>query len=182
MENSMRLRRNTTAWRAAGATILLAGALAASAIAGPGFPDNQYEGRAEGDSGTYVGFDVVNNNGNRKVRAVSAFLTYRCQGGGGGEAFVRAEGGIKVNDEGRFRGTVRTDEVPVRQALARRGDLTEATYLFKGRLKSGGRARGRIDGNLFFSGMPRGESQRCYTGELDWAARRGAEVEPVFGP
>jgi hypothetical protein len=170
----MRLKGSTTARLAGGATIALAGALAATAIGG--IPDNQYEGRAEGDSSTYVGFDVVNNNGKRKVKAVSAFLTYRCQGGSGGEAFIRTSGRIKVNDEGRFRGTVRAEEVPVR-ALTR-GGPAEATYLFKGRLKSGGRARGRIDANLFLSEAPRGGSQRCYTGELDWAARRGAEVLP----
>jgi hypothetical protein len=176
--------RNTTARRAFGGTVLLAGALAASAIAGPGLPDNQYEGRAEGDSSTYVGFDVVKNDGQRKVKAVSAFLTYQCQGGGGGEAFIRARGRIKVNEDGRFRGTVRSDEVPTRGALARRG-AEETTYLFKGRLKQGGKARGRIDANITFSGPPirRGTpGQRCYTGELDWRAKRGAEVEPVFAP
>jgi hypothetical protein len=174
----MRLRRKTTARRALGATILLVGGiLATSATAG--LPDNQYEGRAEGDSTTYVGFDVVKRNGQRKVKAVSALLHYDCQSGNGGSAFIRTQGRIKVNDEGRFRGTVRSDELPTRQAA--RGGATGTSYLFKGRLRSEGRAKGRIDANLVFpDDPPRGSpGQRCYSGELDWRAQRGAEVLPT---
>ena len=179
----MRLRRTTKARRATGAVVLVtSGALAASAMGGSELPDNKYEGRAEGDNTTYVGFNVKKKNGERRVKAVSAFLRYNCQGGGGGSAFARAQGRIKVDDEGRFEGTVRTDDVPARGSLAR-GGPTGTTYVFKGRLKQGGRAKGRIDANIVFAGGVRGEpSERCYTGELDWRARRGAEVAPIFAP
>jgi hypothetical protein len=181
----MRFRWITAARRTSGAVAVLAGgALAASAIAGaPGPPDNEYEGRAEGDNTTYVGFDVVKRNGQRKVKAVSALLHYECQSGSGGSAFIRAQGGIKVNGEGRFAGTVRSDELPTREAA--RGGASGTSYLFKGRLRSEGRAKGRIDANLVFpEDPPRGgaSGERCYSGELDWRARRGAEVLPTLPP
>lgn len=166
----------------------IAAALAAAAVgltlaipaqAGPKFSDNAYEGRAERDPYTYFGFDVVTRDGKKRVANVTARLAYSCAGGSGGRATARARGKLPI-DDGHFAGklSVPEDQIPVRA----RGVTGSMTYDVAGELRPRGRARGTIDAVIRFSAAPRGGGSRCYSGKLDWRAKRGAEVEPITGP
>ena len=136
--------------------------------------ENDYEGRAERDPGTYFGFDLVREDGKRKVAKVTALLAYSCDSGSGGRGLARARGKLAVKASGRFAGRL---SVPENQVPVRRGEARSLTYDVTGRLRRRGRARGTIDAVLLFVGAPRGGSTRCYSGRVDWRARRGAEVE-----
>jgi hypothetical protein len=158
---------------AAGAATL---AIALPAAAGPPpIFENEYEGRAERDRNTYVGFDVTNAGGARRIAEVTAFLRYVCDDGNAGPAVARVEGRLRVED-GRFRGTLRGE--PVEARVAPRGPApTRIAYRIAGKLQEGGRAKGTIDATLRFTPSMRGIGRvRCYTGELDWRTRRGADV------
>jgi hypothetical protein len=146
-----------------------------SAWAGPkDLFDAQYQGKAERDPASYVGFDVVRGGGKRKVARVAAVLPYHCLDGASGRAFARVRGKLPIDDAGEFAGTLRGDEF-----LARGGD-TSVTYRFDGRLRRRGKARGTIDGELRFPSMMRGGGTvRCYTGGLNWRTKRGADAAPV---
>ena len=153
--------------------------LAIPAQAGPKFSDNAYEGRVERDPFTYFGFDVVTGGGQKKVAHVTARLAYSCAGGSGGRATARARGKLPIED-GAFAGrlSVPENQIPIR---ARGG--SSMTYDVAGQLRRRGRARGTIDAVIRFVGAPRrGGVTRCYSGKVDWRAKRGAEVEPLIAP
>ena len=77
--------------------------VAIPAHAGKGPFDNEYEGRVERDPGTYFGFDLVRDDGKRKVAKVTALLAYSCDSGNGGRALARARGRLGVKPSGRKR-------------------------------------------------------------------------------
>lgn len=161
------------------AAIALGLMLAIPAQAGLKFSDNQYEGRVERDPLTYFGFDVVRQDGRKKVADVTARLSYQCTGGSGGRATARARGKLAIED-GAFAGrlSVPEDQIPTRA----RGS-SSMTYDVTGQLRRRGRARGTIDAVIRFASAPRRRGGgRCYSGKVDWRARRGAEVEPVIAP
>jgi hypothetical protein len=157
-------------------------ALALALPASAGIEDifeNGYEGKVERDPATYLGFDVVKENGKKKVTKVTARLGYNCTSGGSGYGSARAAGRLKVKG-GSFAGKVRvpSEDIPVRAAGARRGSELAMTYDIRGDLLRGGRARGRIDAEIRF-GAARGDAaDRCYSGRVDWRAERGAEGDP----
>jgi hypothetical protein len=160
---------------------LLAFALPASAGPVPLF-DNQYEGKVERNNFTYLGFDVV-GQGTKKAARITAALHYSCTSGAGGRAAARARGRLRIKD-GAFSGEVSVPkgEIPVRAARAR-GAQSSMTYKVSCKLRPGGRARGKIDAEIRFEGIPRGiDPFRCYSGRVDWRARRGADVEPEPSP
>lgn len=169
--------------------VLVAGAcLAAPASAGialPAFPENEFEGLAERDPYTYVGFDVAKKRDEKKVAKVTAHLAYACDSGETGRALDRVNGKLSIDEDGEFAGTLRgtTDPTTMRSTL-RGGNPRNVKYRLKGKLKSKKKAKGTIDAQLRFTPGPpvsvRGEAEpvRCYTGALDWKAKRGAEVEP----
>lgn len=154
-------------------------ALAIPAQAGFKFSDNAYEGRVERDPYTYFGFDVVTRDGKKKVANVTARLAYHCSGGGGGRATARARGKLPI-EGGHFDGrlSVPEDQIPVRA----RGATGSMTYDVAGELRPRGRARGTIDAVIRFSAAARRGGSRCYSGKVEWRAKRGAEVEPVLAP
>lgn len=144
--------------------------LAVPASAGPPtLFEHEYEGRAERDPDTYLGFDVVRANGGKKVAKFSAFLKYHCAGDSGGNAYARARGRLGIANR-RFAGTLEADQFPTRAAM---GAPDRIRYRVRGKFRRGGVARGRIDAELFLN-----DGTRCYSGELDWRARRGAETGP----
>jgi hypothetical protein len=155
------------------------GSLAVALPANAGPPDlfdNGYQGKAERDPQNYFGFDVTRRNGERKVGRVTGLLPFNCDDGFSGRAYARARGKLAVGDDGRFSGKVVADEF-----LARGADQ-KITYKVAGRLGKRGRARGTVDAVLSFQQKMRGaNSIRCYTGGLDWRARRGADAAPVRG-
>ncbi len=163
-------------WAAAGPFIALAIAVPAIAgFAGTGPLDNEFEGRVEGDRTTYFGFNVKGVGDNRKVAKVKAHLRYTCTDGEAGAASARVKGKLRVEDD-RFAGTLR------RRANfgASRGGPGTIKYRIRGKLTSNRKAKGRVDAELRFRapemrGVP---FVRCYTGEVDWKAKRGADVEP----
>ena len=137
--------------------------------------DAQYEGRVERDPSTWLGFEVIRRDGARKVGRVAGLLPYNCDHGEAGRAYARVRGKLPVNGEGRFSGKLEGNQFKARGA----GD--SVVYDLAGRLGAGGRARGTIDSVLRFLVMRHGgDSVRCYTGELSWRARRGANTDPAF--
>ncbi len=163
--------------RAAAAAALIGLALAATAAAGPPGTvfDNRYEGRVERTPNTYLGFDVV-KGGVKKIARVSALLHYNCSNGDGGDAAGRVRGKLRVED-GAFAGTLRGNPLPFRAASFRGPAPSRIKYRVRGTLLKKGKARGTIDATLTFTPTLRGgERVRCYTGELDWRARRGADA------
>jgi hypothetical protein len=121
--------------------------------------DRDYEGRVERDSNTWFGFDVDNVNGHKKARHIQFYVPMACRGDGQFRLLAGVEGAFRVRHH-RFHGT---------------GDLRfvkgggEATVT--GRLRRHGRARGTVDVTT------PGDSD-CYSGVLEWRARRGADVPP----
>jgi hypothetical protein len=166
--------------RAAVAALATGLVLAVPAAAGPpgSIFENQYEGRAERTRDTYVGFDVIRTQGGRKVANVSALLRYHCVNGDGGQAAGRVNGRLRVNGD-RFAGTLRGQPEPFRGAH-RQGPPGDSRlkYRVKGALLENGKAKGTIDATLKVAPVLArgGQLLRCYTGELDWKARRGADV------
>jgi hypothetical protein len=165
----------------AGALIALAVAVPAMAGFGPKEFDNDFEGRVEADPTTYFGFDVKRKKGDRKVARVTALLHYACSNGDGGGASARVKGKLPVEDD-RFAGTLRrTADFVTRDLAARGGNPGHIKYRVRGKFTSKRKAKGTVDAEIRFRAtkMRGGELVRCYTGEVDWKARRGADVEPV---
>jgi hypothetical protein len=162
---------------AAGVAVLV---FVVSANAGPpgSIVDNQYEGRVERTPNTYLGFDVVGNGGRKRVAKVTALVRYNCVGGGGGMALGRVNGRLRI-EGGRFAGTLR-GRPELARASHRLGppSTSRIKYGVQGELRSRRRARGKIDATLsFVPTKMRGSNRvRCYSGKLDWKARRGANV------
>jgi hypothetical protein len=166
--------------RAALAAGLAGLVLAIPASAGPpgSIVDNGYEGRVERNPTTYFGFDVIRNGDTRRVAEVTSLLRYNCVNGSGGDALARVNGRLRIEDD-RFAGTLRGEPEPFR-AAHRLGPPGSATvrYELRGKLDGRRRAKGTIDAELFFPELMarRGSLVRCYSGKLDWKARRGANA------
>ena len=156
---------------------LAALAVPASAGFGPQDLDNQYEGRAERDPLTYVGFNIVKKQGEQKVAKLTAHLPYTCDNGDSGRARARVKGKLRVSAD-RFAGTLRVTRVPVE---ARGGSSPgRIKYRVKGKLQENGKAKGEIDAEIRFTPTKMrggGDQVRCYTGRLDWKAKRGADLD-----
>lgn len=147
-----------------GATLLIGLVLAPATRAGG--PQSEFQGRAEKDPGTFVGFDVAKHNGKSKITKFQAVLAYTCEDGrGGGYAFAKGRGSITAKPSGRFAGKLRITEFE-----SRRGDpLPGSSYAVAGKLPKHGKARGTADAKLIFGGKNRGSStSTCYTGRVDW--------------
>ncbi|CAN5583942.1 hypothetical protein BH10ACT11_BH10ACT11_17200 [soil metagenome] len=166
-------------------TVLAAAMLASLARAAGGPPDNQYEGRLEKDSATYFGFDLSKSGGKTKVTKVKVGVIYHCRSGEGGFLLGKSRGSLPVRSNDTFSGKLK-----VRFARSTRGSdgFSHATYAVHGKLGKKGKAAGTFEGELDFTPviMARGIRQdHCYTGGLDWKAKRGADVSvsptPVRG-
>ena len=158
-------------------------AIAGTAIAGfgPAELSNDFEGRVEGDRTTYFGFDVVKKRGVKKVAKVTALLRYSCDDGDNGYASARVKGKLPVEND-RFAGTLRrTADFVSREVAVRGGNPGRITYRMRGKFTSKRKAKGKIDAEIRFrpTKMRGAEVVRCYSGGLDWKAKRGANVEPV---
>lgn len=169
----MRRRRRA----AIGVAIAASALMATQAIAGP--PDNDYEGRAEKDPSTYVGFNVDGSNGDKKISKVKASLSYTCRNGNGGGLYAMTKGKLRVKPDHTFAGTLK---VSGKSVIARGGSenpFSDMKYRFEGKLGKKGKAKGTIDASLRYAGATaRGSASTvCYTGELDWKAKRGADLE-----
>jgi hypothetical protein len=167
--------------RAITAAAAIAVGLTVPASAGP--PDifeNQYEGRVESTPTTYFGFDVVKKQGKKKVAKVTALMRYNCVNGDGADAAARAQGRLRVKRDGSFQGTVSGQPLPFRAPHRQLGPPGSARikYRVEGTLLRRGKAKGKVDATLTFTPIaPRGDGPiRCYSGKLDWKARRGAEA------
>lgn len=137
--------------------------------------NNDFEGRVEGDVGTYFGFDVKRQRGEVKVAKVTARLNYDCTNGKGGGAAARVRGKLPVEDD-RFAGTLRRTA----DFVTRGGSPGKIKYRVRGKFQSRRKAKGTVDAEIrFLEGTPRGGQRvRCYTGVVQWKARRGANLEP----
>jgi hypothetical protein len=154
---------------------VIALAVPAHAGFGPANLDNDFEGRVEGDITTYFGFDVVKKQGKKKVAKVTALLRYACTDGDGGNASARVKGKLPVKDD-RFAGTLRRTA----DFVARGGSPGRIKYGVRGKFTSKRKAKGTVDAEIRFRAekMRGFEIVRCYSGEVNWKARRGADVEP----
>jgi hypothetical protein len=162
--------------------VALAFALTAAlaAPAGAGLPsvelENQYEGRVERDPFTYFGFDVIGRAGQKRVANVTAHIGYTCDDGNSRRESAQVEGRLRIKKR-RFAGVLETS-LTARTAVARGTNVTVA-YRIRGRLLRDGVARGRVDTEVFGTDSLRGfpAQVRCYSGDVDWRAKRGADVE-----
>lgn len=140
------------------------GILMGSASAGE-IPKHNFAGRIQADPFTYISFLVKKVNGTRRVRNIYAAVPAHCHQGEGGFADVYVKGSLKVKKNGRFGGTLKSD-------------FEGANFRFKlsGRLR-GKVARGKLSTRGKYPGDARGGGKGptvCYTGELRWRAKRGA--------
>jgi hypothetical protein len=161
------------------AVSLCALALAGTATArlGPTGLENAFEGRVERDLLTYFGFDLDRNRGSLKVARFQAQIRYACTDGAAGPAAALVRGKLPVDGD-RFAGTLKA-----RTRVASRGGRPgRVKYRIRGKFQSNRKAKGTVDAEIRFrpSEMRGGELVRCYSGQVDWKARRGADVEPVF--
>lgn len=159
--------------RTSGLAVCLAAAVSIVALAAPamaGEPNNDYQGRAEHDTGTYVGFDVVKQNGKSKVTNVVGVLSYHCSNGG--HVFgAESQGSLKIDDKKRFDGNL---NIPTNV----RGGALSAHYELSGKLTKDGKAKGIIQGIVVFPSRGPGSTPtgRCYTGGLRYTLKKGADV------
>lgn len=153
------------------AAVTSAAALAMAASAGAGVPDNDYQGRAEHDRGTFVGFDLTKKHGKTKVSHLVAALPYHCLGDNP-TFFSEADGSLRVGSDKHFKGTL---QVPIKK---RGVDATSAHIEISGKLGKRGKATGVIEGVVVFTNVERGgpPTGRCYTGGLTYSVKKGATV------
>jgi hypothetical protein len=150
-------------------------AIAASAWGRGSFSDNQYQGHAERDPGTFVGFDLEKHDGKTKVTRVQALLRFNCVGSSGGQGLVAGKGSLPVKSNGSFSGSLRG------KFMGGRGvPPPTSTLKISGKLQKHGKAKGKIASTIQFQSQMRGGPSHCYTGEVDWKAKKGAVVNPVF--
>jgi len=133
--------------------------------------NNDFEGRAERDATSYFGFDVQRRRGDVKVAKATALLKYACTNGKGGGAAARVKGKLPVEDD-RFAGTLRRTA----NFITRGGNPGKIKYRVRGEFQSRRKAKGTVDAEIRF--RDGGQRVRCYTGVVEWKARRGANVEP----
>jgi hypothetical protein len=164
-------------WISSVALGALALAVPANAGFGPAQLDNDFEGRAEKDVTTYFGFDLKSKRGEQKVAKVTARLRYSCTDGESGPASARVKGKLPVNGD-RFAGTLRRTA----DFVDRGGSPGRIKYDVRGKFVSKRKAKGTVDAEIRFRIAPMrgGELVRCYSGVVDWKAKRGANVEPTF--
>lgn len=150
------------------AALTVTAAIASGALASGRGSGNDYQGRAEGDSTTYVGFDLVNRT--TKLKNFGAVLNYHCPGQPDTLSVAgNSKGGLKVKEKGRFSGKLEG-------RLMSRGDSQKLSYKVTGKLGKHGKAKGTVDA-VFFNEFTRGgRPVRCYSGGLDWKVRKGAHV------
>lgn len=141
------------------------GTLAAVGIARAALVNNQYQGHVEKTPSSYFGFDVKKNGAVKRVKNVGAYLPYHCTGQPGTQwLYGPAKGSLRVKRGGVFAGTLRVDQ------FVGRGATATGTYEITGKLRKGGKARGRVRGEIVITPTPGGPgtSSHCYTGGLDW--------------
>lgn len=157
----------TKAIAAASLATLLIGAWAGTASAGDG---PEYAGRIEKDPTTWFGFDVSGSGDSRKVKHLFVFnVSVACNDGDGGRrGFLQVGRNFNVSKQGRFHGTGRAVQLTKQNA---------PTYFVRvsGKLKpSGKKAAGEVE--LKLAG-----DTRCYSGTLDWKARKPPVPPPGAG-
>lgn len=154
--------------------LIVAAALAALvcasvAVAGGGLPTaGEYGGKAMGDPNDYVGFDVDTVNGHKVVRHVRVLnLPYACNDGSLYRltSYPRYTGTFRVHHshgKRRFGGAATT-------SFQEQGSIR---MRIRGRLRKGRRATGTIALRY------KGESFNCYTGTLNWTAKKPSPALP----
>jgi hypothetical protein len=168
----------------------LCGLLAVPALATAGVlqPDNQFQGRVEGDPNTYFGFDVTGSKDREKVRHVTATLPMTCYSSDQGMVETNIPGSFKlrrprveiisVGSGGHHRHTVRRLHYRFFYAEAdvETPDGSGEAYLY-GAVRHHGKARGYIRVQTHSESLG-----KCYSGGLEWKAKRGANVNPPAAP
>jgi hypothetical protein len=154
--------KRTAAALAAGLALMALGATGALGI----LIDTEYQGHAKGDAGgSFVGFDVKQSHGEKKVKNFQVQgLDFECDGGSPGQVGpTSVDDAFPVNDNGEFGGRSHATIFPVFDPMAK----------VTGKLKPGGKAVGtiRMHGKLDPEGQP---GIKCDTGTLGWKAEKGA--------
>lgn len=134
--------------------------------------ENQYEGRVEKTQATYFGFDIKRDGAVKRVAKVAAYMPYHCRGESeSARLYGEAKGSLRVKRNGSFSGKLDVKDVLLR------GTSIGGTYEIDGKLGKAGKAKGRIDAHIASHDTKRRISGlKCYSGGLDWKARKGAEV------
>lgn len=162
----------------------LAAALAVPAVALAGLvfpPDNDYQGRIEGDPNTYFGFNTYKRHGKvKRVNRISTAIPVNCYSGDRPIIDVQVPGSFKVirlrlvNAPKPLRG-LKLFEADGERIDTDAGAGTVEAF---GVLRSHGRSQGTISVRTHDPDLG-----RCYSGYLEWRAKKGAEVTlPVAKP
>lgn len=162
--------------------LALAIALPANALAGLAFPpDNDYQGRLEGDPNTYLGFDVFKRHHRpKRVNRVAMAIPLNCYSGDHAIVDVTVEKPYDVinlsflsprrhrhHRHSPRRFLFGLEETPRRIET----DAGPGTVELIGLLQRHGRATGYVEVRTKSS-----EFGKCYSGYLEWRAEKGAEV------
>jgi hypothetical protein len=133
------------------------------AFAGP-VPENQFEGRIERDPNTYMGLDIVRQNGKKFIAHGLGYGPYTCIGGSQGFVTFTTGKRIKISDGGRFRAVQNTS-------------LANGKAI--GTLRISGRVNRRVikgSAGWRLEDEP-GPGDDCYTGQLAYKVSKDNEVE-----
>lgn len=146
-----------------------AAAVAAAAVLVPaihavaGEVDNQFEGRIEKDLNTYMGLDVVKQNGKKFVANGIGYSSYWCVDDGPGYVAFSTGAKIRIGDDGRF-------------SAKQRGVLDGGSPVTV-------RISGRVNGPVIkgsvgwrFTDNTATPTDDCYTGQRAYRVVRGVEV------
>ena len=146
-------------------------------------PDNLFQGHVAGDPNTYFGFDIVGGKHRQKVRHVAVALPMTCYSGDQGMNENRVRATFKLfNVREHFLGiTGRRHGHGIPRSLRFLrffageadvdSDLGEGEAYLYGQIRHHGRARGHIRVHTESSAFG-----KCYSGGLNWRARRGANA------
>jgi hypothetical protein len=160
-------------------------AVPSTAMAGVFAPDNQFQGRAEGDPNTYFGFDVTGKKKHRKVRHLAVAVPMACYDGTQGIVEVPVPGSFRLRSPGVVLVTVSGGSSAHEKARPHHrhhvkiffaeSDVDTPNgsgeiYLF-GEVGRHGKARGYLQ--VHTDGASTG---KCYSGLLEWKAKRGVDV------
>ena len=156
--------------------IVLALGVTAAALAGGNFSNNDFQGHIEKDPGTFMGFDL--DSGGSKVTHIAAGLKIQCNDGETGKSLLKGKGSLKVKGNGSFSGKMKTK--PIQNRVGRgSAELFDGRLEVSGKLQKHGKAKGQVGGTFSFFLNRGGNKVHCYSGLVNWKAKKGATVNPV---
>lgn len=147
------------------AIAVAAAALVPAAIAVAGFEDRQFEGRIQQDPFTYMGLDVVKENGKKFVANGFGYGPYFCAYPNQGYTYFTTGRRIRVADDGTFRAK--------QPGFVDRGPNMEVRISGK---VNGRRIKGSV-GWRYTDGTAT-PNDDCYSGQQAFRVSKDTELDP----